>query len=201
MYETSQSETATLDQVISVTVSEGAVNVLALSADECQLFIGVIGGILLTYNVQDIIQKVSSKKANSEAQQLTPVHFFEKRETAKPVQTHTMPANILHIQPNPEAHPEIVAIINEKNECQLINYMKKTVVAVIPDATAICWSPKGKQIAVGTSNGTIHTHDINGTIKDKIFPPVALKANYQGEAENICGKKMLRDTMQMCANA
>ncbi|OBZ86836.1 hypothetical protein A0J61_05105 [Choanephora cucurbitarum] len=165
VYETSQSETATLDQVISVTVSEGAVNVLALSADECQLFIGVIGGILLTYNVQDIIQK---------------------RETAKPVQTHTMPANILHIQPNPEAHPEIVAIINEKNECQLINYMKKTVVAVIPDATAICWSPKGKQIAVGTSNGTIHTHDINGTIKDKIFPPVALKANYQGEAENIC---------------
>ncbi|KAI8332160.1 hypothetical protein EDC96DRAFT_488803 [Choanephora cucurbitarum] len=165
VYKTSQSETTTLDQVISVTVKEGTVNVLALSADECQLFIGVVGGILLTYNVQDIVQK---------------------RETAEPVQTHTMPVNILHIQPNPEAHPEIVAIITEKNECQLINYMKKTVVAVIPDAAAICWSPKGKQIAVGTSDGTIHTYDINGTIKDKIPPPVALKANHQGEAESLC---------------
>ncbi|KAI8354683.1 hypothetical protein BD560DRAFT_407524 [Blakeslea trispora] len=162
VYKTAQSETTFLDETVPVTVKEGAVNILALSADECQLFVGVAGGTLLTYNVQDIVQK----------------------DTVEPVQSHTLPVDIMHIQPNPEAHPNIIAIITKNSECQLINYMKKQVVAVMPNATAMSWSPKGKQIVVGTHEGAVRAYDVSGTQKDEIFPPAAMKAGHREETKN-----------------
>lgn len=46
------------------------------------------------------------------------------------------------------------------------------VIATMHNVHSICWSRKGKQIACGSSNGSIFTYDIEGTQKDEISPPV-----------------------------
>lgn len=46
------------DDLIKVSVKEGQVNIVALTCDSLQLLVGVSGGILLTYNISDIIKNV-----------------------------------------------------------------------------------------------------------------------------------------------
>lgn len=46
------------EDLIKVSVTEGQVNIIALTCDNLQLLVGVSGGILLTYNISDIVKNV-----------------------------------------------------------------------------------------------------------------------------------------------
>jgi hypothetical protein len=54
----SKAETVAFDEIISVDIADGEVNIIVLSADQLQLFVGVSGGLLLTFNIRDIIKNV-----------------------------------------------------------------------------------------------------------------------------------------------
>lgn len=66
IYQTQKGKIAEFDSVIQVAVSQGKVNHVSLSADQLQLFVGVLGGTLLTYNVHDIVQQVCVNRKRKE---------------------------------------------------------------------------------------------------------------------------------------
>ncbi|KAK4513934.1 ribose phosphate diphosphokinase subunit prs4 [Mucor velutinosus] len=158
IYQTQKGKIAELDNTIQVVVSQGKVNHVSLSADQLQLFVAVLGGTLLTYNVHDIVQQ---------------------KEAATPSHTYSVGCEIVSLQPNPEAYPDIIAILTNDNRCELIQ--NNDVIAIMHNAHSICWSPKGKQIACGSSAGSIMTYDIEGNQKDEVPPPEALENDPQSE--------------------
>lgn len=82
-----------------------------------------------------------------------------------------MDNEIIYIKSNPEAHPDIIAVITQSDECKLIRFMTNEIISTISNATSMSWSPKGKQIVCGTRNGTIFAYDNNGKQMDEITPP------------------------------
>lgn len=60
IYKAEKGSEVSFDQVISVPVKEGSVDIIALTSDNLQLIVGVSGGILLTYNISDIVKNVST---------------------------------------------------------------------------------------------------------------------------------------------
>lgn len=90
-----------------------------------------------------------------------------------------MGCEIKSIQPNPEVYPDIVAILTDDNRCELIQ--NNDVIAIMHNTHSICWSPKGKQIACGSSTGSIITYDIEGTQKDEVLAPEAFKEDENPE--------------------
>jgi WD40 repeat protein len=90
-------------------------------------------------------------------------------------------SEIIHIQPNPEAHADVVAVATQNNECRLIRFMTNEIMATISNVTTMSWSPKGKQIACGTRDGSIIPYDIEGTQKDEISP-LPSQTGFYGES-------------------
>jgi len=64
IYQTQKGQTAEFESVILISVNQGRINHVSLSADQLQLFVAVLGGTLLTYNVHDIVQQVCGKGRN-----------------------------------------------------------------------------------------------------------------------------------------
>jgi hypothetical protein len=54
-------------------------------------------------------------------------------------------------------------------------------------ATAICWSPKGKQITVGNQKGFMSQYDLEGNLKSAVEPPPAMTVA-GGESEDRYGR-------------
>lgn len=59
IYNARNGDVVPFDKIIPVKVKEGPVDILALTSDNLQLIVGVSSGIILTYNISDIIKNVS----------------------------------------------------------------------------------------------------------------------------------------------
>ncbi|CEP14626.1 hypothetical protein [Parasitella parasitica] len=157
IYQTVKGEAVPFNELIEVEVKQEKVHHISLSADQLELLVSVSAGTILTYSVHDIVQQ---------------------KENASPSKTYSEGCGIISFQPNPEAYPDIIAIRTVKNQCKLIQ--NKSVLATMDDVHSICWSHKGKQIACGSSNGTITTYNLQGEKKVEIKPPAA----FQGGEES-----------------
>ncbi|KAI8645004.1 hypothetical protein BD408DRAFT_96639 [Parasitella parasitica] len=157
VYATGKGEAALFEELIQVEVKQGKIHHINLSADQLELFVSVASGTLLTYSVRDIVQQ---------------------KESASPLQTYSVGCEIINLHPNPEAYPDIIAIQTKKNQCELIQ--NNGVIATIDDVHSICWSRKGKQIACGSSDGSINTYNLEGKLVVEIKPPAA----FQGDEES-----------------
>ncbi|GAA5799694.1 hypothetical protein HPULCUR_005111 [Helicostylum pulchrum] len=151
IYSAERNSSTPFDKLIKVPVKEGSVNIVALTCDNLQLIVAVSGGTLLTYNISDIIKN--------------------KQDTL-PIQSQKLDEEIIYIQPNPEVYPDVIAVTTRNDKCKLIRYMTSETMAVLSNATSMCWSPKGKQIVCGTRDGKIIAYDMEGNQKDEITPPV-----------------------------
>lgn len=82
----------------------------------------------------------------------------------------------MDLRPNPEEKPDMIAVLLSNNTCQYMSLSSGFVLAKIQDSdiTAICWSPKGKQITVGNRKGYMSQYDLEGKLKSAIEPPVAM---------------------------
>ncbi|KAG8887607.1 hypothetical protein FRB98_009335 [Tulasnella sp. 332] len=91
-------------------------------------------------------------------------------------------APIRDVQPNPSDKPETIAVLrghrDSLSEVEIIDLQTLEVVRTIlanPDSatpyqTAICWSPKGKQIAIGDASGQVRHYGTDGSLKSSITP-------------------------------
>ncbi|KAI7900036.1 uncharacterized protein BX663DRAFT_519398 [Cokeromyces recurvatus] len=138
---------------------------IRITGDEKQILVATEGAELLVYNVDDI------KKDKTEV---------------KPIHTFNLTNKILDLRPNPEALLELAAVLFENNQCKIINITNGDVVCEIPssDISAICWSPKGKQIVCGKLDGSLQHFDTTGASKDALSIPEAMSAGHGEETEN-----------------
>lgn len=60
------SDATPIEDLIEVPVKEGEVNIIALTCDNLQLLVGVSGGILLTYNISDIVKNVREREISKQ---------------------------------------------------------------------------------------------------------------------------------------
>ncbi|KAI8982970.1 hypothetical protein BDB01DRAFT_835751 [Pilobolus umbonatus] len=152
-------ETAVFDKYTTVPVEEGIVRWLSISADELRVIVCLSNNDILTYNISDIM---------------------EKRHEVLPAQKYSVDNTIIDCQANPHAFPDVLAVCTESDECHLINFSLGEKLITLSHVTAICWSPKGKQIVCGSRDGFIRTYDMKG-VKKTIHPPAAMTANYGDE--------------------
>lgn len=98
--------------------------------------------------------------------QATPSHMFPALS----------PSPLFDVLPNPAPSSPLVVLLSPQS-LTLLNLETQAPVAFFPadlQATAACWSVKGKQVAVGTRGGTIAQFTPEGEKKAEIGLPLAL---------------------------
>ncbi|KAJ3235789.1 hypothetical protein HDU81_000145, partial [Chytriomyces hyalinus] len=141
-----------------VEIHDDIVNQIHLSANQEMIYIGLVTGTILLYKAAEI------SSGNYDA-----------------FKTLTCPSegNLL-LQPNPETHPELCAIITSELELYMLSEPSGEFKNFegTANTTAICWSRKGKQLAVGDNSGFVRQLSIEGVVK-KTIPPPPQYANVQ----------------------
>ncbi|KAI8069114.1 uncharacterized protein B0P05DRAFT_551606 [Gilbertella persicaria] len=164
-YNTEKGATSTLEEdKVSVSLDR-PVQQVRYSANEDQILIATAGGQLLVYSVHDV---------------------QTNKEHVKPIHTYNLGKEIIDLRPNPEALPNLTAILFKDQRCQIMDTTTGQTQCDIPldNVTAICWSPKGKQIVCGKTDGSLQHFDIQGTSKDALSIPKPLAAGHGDEQEN-----------------
>ncbi|KAI9144578.1 hypothetical protein BKA69DRAFT_1036114 [Paraphysoderma sedebokerense] len=145
---------------------------LALSSDELTLFVAIAKdgpkAELWIYDVREV--------AKSSA--VVPVH-----------KVSVDCEEIMDIRPNTGDQAELVALLGDNRKLTLVDSKAGNVLRVFPmdditsrdDIPIVCWSPKGKQIAIGTATGTIYQLSSNGDIKQTIPPPADFPGRFVDE--------------------
>lgn len=107
----------------------------------------------------------------------------------KPIHTYTLGTDILDLRPNPEALPHLTAVLFQNHQCILLDINTGDTQSTLPldNITAICWSPKGKQIVCGKQDGSLQHFDVEGVSKDALSIPEAMQAGQGEEQENRYG--------------
>ncbi|KAI7873688.1 hypothetical protein K492DRAFT_211979, partial [Lichtheimia hyalospora FSU 10163] len=135
---------------------QGAIQHLRLTAEQARIIVTVTNGEVFVYNAKDIVQQ---------------------RENTAPTSTFKMNDDILDIRPNPDAHPNLAAILFKNNQCKFVDITNGSITASIPndDITSLCWSPKGKQIVCGKKDGQLETFNTSGDSKSVVEQPTKMK--------------------------
>lgn len=99
--------------------------------------------------------------------------------------------DIIDLRPNPEALPNLVAVLFDNNQCKIIDFTNGNTVSHLPadNVSAICWSPKGKQIVCGKRDGGLQHFDTNGAVKAELSIPKLMSIEGGQETQNRYGKK------------
>lgn len=97
-----------------------------------------------------------------------------------------MNQEILDLRPNAEALPNLAAVLFNNNQCKIIDITNGSTECEIPltDVSAICWSPKGKQIVCGKLDGSLEHYDTKGERKASLNIPQAMSAGHEEEEKN-----------------
>ncbi|CAH1757771.1 4143_t:CDS:10 [Entrophospora sp. SA101] len=157
--ETSDELKINFDQKIHVDILEGCVISLRLSSDQLTIIVAIQGGIVLYYDVTKIGVEQSS---------------------IQPYQIMKFSDEIKDIRPNLGERFNIVAILLVSGIVHIYDYLKNEQIGIIDNiklgdqVTALCWSPKGKQLVCGTQTGKLMQHLPEGIVKSSIQPPKQL---------------------------
>ncbi|KAI7850415.1 hypothetical protein BDC45DRAFT_518259 [Circinella umbellata] len=147
--------TGPLSDKIEVPIPQGPVHQLRITADQTEIIVVVADGLVLIYNAKNIV---------------------EQKENVSPTRSFQLNGDVIDIRPNPEALPELAAVILNDNKCMIIDLLTGSTTAEIGDGiTAICWSPKGKQIVCGRNDGQLVPYDSEGIEKTAIGLPAELQ--------------------------
>ncbi|KAJ3052947.1 hypothetical protein HK097_005372, partial [Rhizophlyctis rosea] len=141
---------------------------LRLSADELTLFVVFEDGAFRTWDVRRL-------------------GAGEQAEGTEGDRISDQP--IIDFCPNPEAHPDMWAAV-DANKQVYIGEKDKKLRAITKDVTSICWSPKGKQLVCGTSDGRMLQVTPDGTVKNVVGPPAGL-----GDAKRVTTIAWLENTL------
>ncbi|KAK9659874.1 hypothetical protein K7432_018346, partial [Basidiobolus ranarum] len=144
--------TADFKAKTEVTVSNGVVQHVRLSADELTLVIGTSTGDILLYDIPTLKQQNGN---------------------VDPYKTISLGNPIRDIRPNPSAKPTQLAVLLSDSNLKFVDFSGE-VQQVGSTYTAICWSRKGKQIACGNTQSEVFLIACDGTTKGSIQPPPSI---------------------------
>lgn len=84
----------------------------------------------------------------------------------------------------------MTAILFDNNQCKIIDITTGNTQCDLPaeNVSAICWSPKGKQIVCGNFDGGLQHFDTNGVAKSELAIPEAMSAGHGEENTNRYGE-------------
>ncbi|CAO3598845.1 unnamed protein product [Absidia cylindrospora] len=164
VYATEKGSTSTLKEKTIIPLALPA-HQLRLSCDELTILVALSDGSILSYSVTDIL---------------------EQNENVQPKHSIGVNTPITDLRPNTEALPNSACVLLKDNQCRIINWKSGDTVATIPgfDFSAICWSPKGKQVVCGRLDGTLEHYDLTGAKKDSLNSPESMQAGYGDENVN-----------------
>ncbi|KAJ3069210.1 hypothetical protein HDU98_007720 [Podochytrium sp. JEL0797] len=128
------------------------VNQIRLSADEKVVFVGLTSGAILTYE--------ASLLASGE---IEPSNEFHGPNDENFV-----------ILPNPEAFPHLCAVNYGDGTVCMLNIESSEFVPIAEEVFSMCWSRKGKQLAVGNEEGLVNQVSVEGVVKNTIAVPPGL---------------------------
>ncbi|KAJ3024423.1 UNVERIFIED_CONTAM: hypothetical protein HDU68_008173 [Siphonaria sp. JEL0065] len=155
---------------VEVEIPDDLVNQIRLSSDEQTVLIGLTSGKISLYRASQLTWRATAS--------LTP---------AIPLKTFKGPTDDdFVLLPNPEAFPETCAVNYGDGTLHMLNIVKGTFDKVDLDfvVAAMCWSRKGKQLAVGDADGVVRQITLEGVIKNTIPAPPSLK-DAEPEVQNI----------------
>ncbi|KAJ3382172.1 hypothetical protein HDU80_001598, partial [Chytriomyces hyalinus] len=135
------------------TVSE-PIRTIQFAASEESVYISLDSGQILQFNTCDLFSVFS-------------VFFRHQCQ----VDLKTIPGK--EISTSTEAYPDTLALKASDNSVWFLNVAKGefSKVESTTSVTSLCWSRKGKQLAVGQSNGDVLQISIEGVIKNRITKP------------------------------
>ncbi|ORZ18508.1 hypothetical protein BCR42DRAFT_489862 [Absidia repens] len=164
VYATEKGSTSTLKEKTIIPLALPA-HQLRLSCDELTILAALSDGSILSYSVTDIL---------------------EQKENVQPKHSIRVDTPIIDLRPNTEASPDLACVLLKDNQCRIINWKSGDTVATMPgsDFSAICWSPKGKQLVCGRLDGTLEHYDLSGSKKDSLNSPESMQAGYGDENVN-----------------
>ncbi|KAI7883402.1 uncharacterized protein EV154DRAFT_605990 [Mucor mucedo] len=165
IYSANNGAAVTIDKDVICVPLEKPVQQVRFSGDETLLLVSLKGGNLFIYNVNDILTK---------------------KEKVIPIESYDWELNIKDLRPNPEALPNLTALLFDDNHCKIIDINTGNTQCDIPvdNISAICWSPKGKQIVCGTTEGQLLHFDAKGVAKSELPIPAAMSAGHGEEETN-----------------
>ncbi|KAI8069568.1 hypothetical protein BC940DRAFT_296988 [Gongronella butleri] len=161
-YSAQQGDVQQLSERILVPIHGAQVHQVRLTADEAAILLGLSDGTLQAYRVADIV---------------------EKKEHATPFSSVNL-TPILDLRPNPVDN-DVACVLFRDGSCRLLRWATGDVIAALPGAfSAICWSPKGKQVVCGRADGSLEFYDLSGAKKDELAIPTAMSAGHGEEDTN-----------------
>ncbi|KAG9285412.1 hypothetical protein G9A89_010887 [Geosiphon pyriformis] len=149
-----------VEGILQIEVIEGAVEILRISADELTLIVGIKGNLIYLYDITS---------------------FANKSSTIGPYREIAFKHNIKDIRPNTGYSPNILAVLLDyQGVVVLRNFQENKNIGTIQpqnagdQVSAICWSPKGKQLVCGTASGKLTQYTIEGVLQLTIPLPTDL---------------------------
>ncbi|KAI9097407.1 hypothetical protein DFS34DRAFT_124478 [Phlyctochytrium arcticum] len=133
----------------------GLKNVLhiALDAPETHIIVATSTGEVYLWELQSIVQAGAGDVS------------------VEPMAKLSVGGTIKALRANPEAIPDTIAVLKDDGSVVLVKGDGTSVTLPVNGATAISWSPKGKQVACGLSSGEIIQVTPEGDIKNRVPPP------------------------------
>ncbi|CAG8575083.1 9981_t:CDS:10, partial [Funneliformis caledonium] len=148
------------EQGIHVNITEGRVHLLRLTSDQLTLIVGVEGGQILYYDV---------------------TKFSTESSKIQPYQTMKFSDNVVDIRPNPGEDNKIIAFLLVTGTVHIKDLISDAEIGSVKNSklgeqvTAICWSPKGKQLTCGSQSGRLVQFTPDGIAKSSYQAPPGIQ--------------------------
>ncbi|KAJ3226171.1 hypothetical protein HDU81_007448, partial [Chytriomyces hyalinus] len=146
-----------IDGQVDVDVNKDSVTQIRLSANQELIYIGLLSGLVLIFKAASVISgdTVPFKSFN------TPVGGW------------------MILQPNPDSFPNLCAVITSSGALYMWNEEldEFKLLEKVTGVSVMCWSKKGKQLAIGDRDGALKQVTPDGVIKNVITPPPQLNGS------------------------
>ncbi|CAB4386207.1 unnamed protein product [Rhizophagus irregularis] len=145
------------NQRIHIDIPKGRVHFLRLTSDQLTIVVGIEDGQVLYYDVSK---------------------FSTMSSEIQPYQTMKFSDNIMDIRPNPGERNNVIAFLLVSGVVFIKDFISNVDIGSIQNSkigdqvTAICWSPKGKQLVCGSQSGKLVQFTPEGNEKAvRLAPP------------------------------
>ncbi|KAI8836205.1 hypothetical protein BJ741DRAFT_191832 [Chytriomyces cf. hyalinus JEL632] len=146
-----------IDGQVDVEVNKDSVTQIRLSANQELIYIGSLSGLVLIFKAASVISG-----------------------DTVPFKSYKNPVGgWMILQPNPDSFPTLCAVMTSSGALYMLNEESDEfkLLEKVAGVSVMCWSKKGKQLAIGDWDGALKQVSPDGVIKNVITPPPQLNGS------------------------